>query len=235
MLSVESLDVWYKHVHALDDVTLSVADGKITALIGANGAGKTTLLNAISGLVPARAGRVLIGGEVLSTRPHKVVRAGVVHVPEGRRVFAGLSVEENLLMGAYTRRHERSARLEENYALFPRLKERATQQAGTLSGGEQQMLAICRGLMAQPRVLLLDEPSLGLAPLLVSEVFELIGRIRSMGITVLLVEQNAMQALSICDHAYVLETGRVVQQGPGAELLKSEHVRAAYLGASTAD
>lgn len=232
MLEVRGLDVWYRHIHALDAVDLTVRKGEITALIGANGAGKTSLLNTISGLVVQRKGTVSLDGSKLPRLPHRIVRSGVVHVPEGRRVFAGLSVEENLLMGAYTRRAGFRERLEQMYQLFPRLEERRGQQAGTLSGGEQQMLAICRGLMSEPQVLLLDEPSLGLAPLLVSEVFELISRIRSMGITVLLVEQNAMQALAVADHAYVLENGSVVLAGTGSEVLQNPGVRHAYLGAA---
>ena len=232
MLEVQGLDVWYRHIHALDAVDLSVRKGEITALIGANGAGKTSLLNTISGLVAPRSGSILLDGKPLSRAPHRVVRSGVVHIPEGRHIFAGLSVEENLLMGAYTRRRGYSDRLREMYKLFPRLEERKKQQAGTLSGGEQQMLAIGRGLIAEPRVLLMDEPSLGLAPLLVTEVFELIRRIRTMGITVLLVEQNAMQALAVADHAYVLENGTVVLAGSGQEVLADPNVRHAYLGAA---
>lgn len=232
MLEIRGLDVWYRHIHALNGVDLSVRTGEITALIGANGAGKTSLLNTISGLVAPRSGTMELEGRPLSRAPHRVVRSGVVHVPEGRHVFAGLTVQENLLMGAYTRRKGFAERLQEMYRLFPRLEERRKQQAGTLSGGEQQMLAICRGLIAEPRVLLMDEPSLGLAPLLVTEVFELIQRIRDMGITVLLVEQNAMQALAVADHAYVLENGSVVLTGTGREVLADPNVRHAYLGAA---
>ncbi|TVR67618.1 MAG: ABC transporter ATP-binding protein [Spirochaetaceae bacterium] len=232
MLEIRGLDVWYRHIHALDSVDLSVRAGEITALIGANGAGKTSLLNTISGLVAPRAGSIELEGSALSRAPHRIVRKGVVHVPEGRHVFAGLTVQENLLMGAYTRRKGFAGRLQEMYRLFPRLEERKKQQAGTLSGGEQQMLAICRGLISEPRVLLMDEPSLGLAPLLVREVFELIQRIRAMGITVLLVEQNAMQALAVADHAYVLENGSVVLSGTGGEVLADPNVRHAYLGAA---
>lgn len=232
MLEIKGLTVWYRHIHALDAVDLTACRGEITALIGANGAGKTSLLNAISGLVAASDGTLTLDGTPLPRTPHAIVRRGVIHVPEGRRVFAGLSVEENLRMGGYTQRAGIPARLQEMYELFPRLAERKGQQAGTLSGGEQQMLAICRGLMAKPQVLLMDEPSLGLAPLLVSEVFALVSRIRSMGITVLLVEQNAMQALAIADRAYVLENGRVVLSGSGREVLENPIVRRAYLGAA---
>lgn len=230
MLQVEGLDVWYDHVHALDHVDLEVASGSITAIIGANGAGKTTLLNTISGLVRPRAGSILLEGSPLPAQPHRIVSRGVVQVPEGRKVFAGLSVRENLVMGAFKQREGMRERIEEMFERFPRLGERRDQQAGTLSGGEQQMLAVCRGLMAKPRLLLLDEPSLGLAPVLVTEVFELIERIRAMGITIALVEQNARKALALADRAYVLESGSLVLSGTGTELLNDPKVRDAYLG-----
>ncbi len=232
MLTIRDLSVNYGSVVALQAVSMDVAEGKITALIGANGAGKTTMLNTISGLVRPKSGTVELDGRRLPREPHRIVGRGVVQVPEGRRIFAGLSVKENLRIGAYRSQEDMSSRTEEMFELFPRLAERKDQQGGTLSGGEQQMLAICRGLMAQPKVLLLDEPSLGLAPVLVNEVFDLVERISSMGITVLLVEQNAQQALTVADRAYVLETGSVVLTGRGPELLEDPLVRSAYLGAA---
>ena len=232
MLTIKELSVNYGPVAALQSVSMEVPTGKITALIGANGAGKTTMLNTISGLVRAKSGTIELDGRRLPREPHRIVTRGVVQVPEGRRIFPGLTVKENLTIGAYRSRKDLADRLEEMFTLFPRLAERKTQQGGTLSGGEQQMLAICRGLMAQPKVLLLDEPSLGLAPVLVNEVFSLVERISSMGITVLLVEQNAQQALTVSDQAYVLETGHVVLSGRGVELLEDPQVRSAYLGAA---
>ena len=232
MLSVKGLAVRYGHVDALKGVDVEVEKGSIVAVIGSNGAGKTTLLNAVSGLVRADTGSVSFKGERLPAEPHRIVVRGIVQVPEGRKVFAGLTVRENLSMGGYTVKDRK--RLEETmdrmFVRFPRLKERERQQAGTLSGGEQQMLAVCRGLMADPELILLDEPSLGLAPVLVSEVFKLIEEIKSMGVTVLLVEQNANKALSIADRAYVLENGTVVRTGTGRELLGDESIRNAYLG-----
>ncbi len=235
MLRVEGLDVWYDHVHALDQIDLEVGSGSITAIIGANGAGKTTLLNTISGLVKPKAGSIRLEGKPLPAQAHRIVNRGVVQVPEGRKIFAGLSVRENLVMGAFKRREGMRERIEEMFERFPRLRERRDQQAGTLSGGEQQMLAVCRGLMAEPRLLLLDEPSLGLAPVLVTEVFQLIERIRGMGITIALVEQNAKQALSLADRAFVLESGELVLSGTGKELLNDPKVRDAYLGSSESD
>jgi branched-chain amino acid transport system ATP-binding protein len=232
MLSVKGLAVRYGHVDALKGVDIEVGQGSIVAVIGSNGAGKTTLLNAVSGLVRADAGSISFKGERLPAEPHLIVARGIVQVPEGRKVFAGLTVHENLVMGGYTVRDRK--RLEESmermFVRFPRLKERERQQAGTLSGGEQQMLAVCRGLMADPELILLDEPSLGLAPVLVSEVFKLIEEIHSMGVTVLLVEQNANKALSIADRAYVLENGVVVRSGTGQELLGDASIQDAYLG-----
>ena len=230
MLRAEGLDVWYDHIHALEEVDIEIEAGTITAIIGANGAGKTTLLNTISGLVKPRSGTIHLNGTPLPGQPHRIVARGIVQVPEGRKVFAGLSVRENLVMGAFLKRKGMQERMEELFGRFPRLGERRNQQAGTLSGGEQQMLAFCRGLMAEPQLLLLDEPSLGLAPVLVTEVFDLIEQIRSMGITILLVEQNANQALALADKAYVLESGNVVLCGTGDELLHQEKVRHAYLG-----
>ena len=234
MLDVADLVVAYGAVEALHGVSLSVAKGEIVTLVGANGAGKTTLLRAISGLVTPRSGRIALDGESLVGRPaHRIVERGLAHVPEGRRIFTGLTVRENLDLGAYVVRSRREAaeRLDRVTALFPRLSERMEQMGGTLSGGEQQMLAIGRALMARPRLLLLDEPSLGLAPLLVQEIFREIVRInREEGTTILLVEQNANLALATASRGYVLETGKVVLVGPARDLLEDPQVKAAYLG-----
>jgi len=232
MLKVQSLDVRYGAVRVLRKVSLAVAQGQIVALLGANGAGKSTTLKAISGLAPVTAGRVLLEGEDLAgLPPHEVVRRGLALCPEGRRLFANLTVLENLLLGGYVREKAgRSKNLEWLLATFPRLKERLRQRAGTLSGGEQQMVALGRALMSRPRLLLLDEPSLGLAPLLVEEVFRIIKDINRRGATILLVEQNAHAALDIAHQAYVLENGRLVLQGTGEELLAHPHLREAYLG-----
>ncbi|HEY8531012.1 MAG TPA: ABC transporter ATP-binding protein [Limnochorda sp.] len=233
MLEVRDLHVYYGPIHALKGISLSVNEGEIVTLIGANGAGKTTLLRAISGLAPARRGNITFQGRsLLRQLPEDIVRLGISHVPEGRRIFANLTVRENLELGAFLRRDraEQARDLERVFDLFPRLKERLHQVAGTLSGGEQQMLAIGRALMARPRLLLLDEPSLGLAPLLVRTIFDVIREINSQGTTILLVEQNAHMALSIAHRAYVLETGRIVLAGPADELRQSEAIRAAYLG-----
>jgi len=232
-LEVEGLDVYYGAVHALKGVTLRAKAGEIVALIGANGAGKTTLLRAISGLVRARAGGIRFEGRDLTRLPpHETVGLGVSHAPEGRMVFANLTVEDNLELGAY--RHRDRAQIakdkEEVFHLFPRLQERRRQSAGTLSGGEQQMLAIGRALMSRPRLLLLDEPSLGLAPLLVREIFKRIQEINQLGVTVLLVEQNAHMALSIAGRGYVLETGCVRLEDEARNLLRNDEVRKAYLG-----
>ncbi|MDF2440443.1 MAG: branched-chain amino acid transport system ATP-binding protein [Abditibacteriota bacterium] len=234
MLKVENLNVHYGVIHALHDVSLSVEEGEIVTLIGSNGAGKSTTLLALSGLLTPTSGQLEFAGKnLLSLPPHERVQAGLVQVPEGRRVFATLSVAENLDLGSYSRRDKENIvpDLDEVYELFPRLKERRNQAAGTMSGGEQQMLAVGRALMSRPRVLLLDEPSLGLAPLLVKEIFNVIKRIRERGVTVLLVEQNAHLSLEIADRAYVLETGRVVMQGPAREIAGDPRVKAAYLGA----
>ena len=231
MLNIEKLDVSYGHIDALHGVSLEIPPGKLVSIIGSNGAGKTTLLNTISGLVKPRNGLMYYNHAPLPASAHDVVRAGIVHVPEGRKIFAGLTVRENLTIGGY---HLSKGALRKNtdrmFRLFPRLKERADQQAGTMSGGEQQMLAICRGLMSEPSLLLLDEPSLGLAPVLVNEVFSHIEEIRRSGITVLLVEQNARKALALCDYAYVLENGRISLEGTGEELLCNEEINKAYLG-----
>ena len=234
MLSIENLNVYYGVIHALHDVSLSVAAGEIVTLIGSNGAGKSTTLMSLSGLLQPASGKVEFeGNNLLDISPHRRVSAGLVQVPEGRRVFATLTVSENLDLGSYARRDKAKAQedLQEVYDLFPRLHERRSQQAGTLSGGEQQMLAVGRALMSRPRLLLLDEPSLGLAPLLVKEIFNVVKRIRDRGVTVLLVEQNAHMALAIADRAYVLETGRIVMTGPAQEIAGDARVKAAYLGA----
>ncbi len=233
-LAVSNLHVSYGNIRALRGVSLAVAAGTICAVVGANGAGKTTALNAICGLRTLSAGRVVLDGQdVTDVPPHDLVPLGLVQVPEGRRVFSRLTVQENLGMGAFRRRAPRSeltAELDRVLELFPRLRERLKQLAGTLSGGEQQMLAMGRALMSRPRTLLMDEPSMGLAPQVVDQVFETILAINKGGVTVLLVEQNAFMALEIADTAYVLQSGEVVLAGPGPELLNSDAVREAYLG-----
>ena len=233
MLEVAGLDVYNGAVHALKGVTLTARAGEIVTLIGANGAGKTTLLRTLSGLVPARAGHVRFEGrDITKLPPHEIVRLGISQSPEGRMVFANLSVEDNLELGAYQRKDNAAVRQdrESMYQLFPRLRERRAQLSGTLSGGEQQMLAIARALMARPRLLLLDEPSLGLAPLLVREIFRTVVEINGRGVTVLLVEQNAHMALSIAGRGYVLETGTVRFEDDARALLANEDVKKAYLG-----
>ncbi len=232
MLEIEELSVAYGQRRALEGVSLSVREGEIVTLLGANGSGKSTTLRAISGLVRPQRGRVVYRGRDLHDVPAAaIVAAGIGHVPEGRDVFGDFSVRENLLVGAHTApRREVNARLTAAYAAFPVLRERQGQRAGTLSGGEQQMLAIARALMARPRLLLLDEPSLGLAPRLVREIFRVIERINRDGVTVLLVEQNARRALALAARGYVLETGRVAVAGPSAELAADPRIRAAYLG-----
>jgi branched-chain amino acid transport system ATP-binding protein len=233
MLKVDALDVYYGAVHALKGVSLRAEAGEVVTLIGANGAGKTTLLRSISGLIPARAGRVTFEGrDITRMPPHEIVGLGISQSPEGRMVFANLTVEDNLELGAYRRRDRPAIREDREavYRLFPRLLERRRQTSGTLSGGEQQMLAIGRALMSRPRLLLLDEPSLGLAPLLVREIFRTIQEINRGGVTVLLVEQNAHMALSIAGRGYVLETGRVQLEDQAARLLQNEDVKKAYLG-----
>jgi len=232
MLSVEKLKVSYGKVQALWDVTLSVPEGEIVALVGANGAGKTTLLKTISGLLRRQSGSILYdGSHIEDASPPEIVKGGVVHVPEGRKLFPEMTVIDNLLMGAYTvPQAERPGRLEQIFAIFPILKERMKQVAGTLSGGEQQMVAIGRGLMAGPKLLMLDEPSLGLAPLFVEEVFHVVTEINRSGVTVLLVEQNTHHALTIAHRGYVMELGRIALSGTGEELLADGNVRKAYLG-----
>ena len=233
MLRVEGLDVYYGAVHALKGVSLEAHDGEIVTLIGANGAGKSTLLRTLSGLIPARAGRMVYNGRELNRMaPHEIVRIGISQSPEGRMVFANLTVEDNLELGAYQRKDRAEIREDQKgmYDLFPRLFERRKQMAGTLSGGEQQMLAIARALMSRPSLLLLDEPSLGLAPLLVREIFRTIGEINRRGMTVLLVEQNAHMALAVARRGYVLETGSVRFSDESRALLQNDEVKKAYLG-----
>ena len=224
----------YGAIHAIHDVSLTVNEGEVVSLIGANGAGKTTILHTITGLTKAASGSVLLNGtELLTTEPHKIVTMGMAHVPEGRHVFAQMTVTENLEMGAYFRRDKDQVEkdLADVLRRFPRLAERSKQLAGTLSGGEQQMLAVGRALMSHPRILLLDEPSMGLSPLLVKEIFTTIEEVNREGVTILLVEQNAKMALSIASRAYVLETGNVVMEGEGKAMLRDDNVRKAYLGA----
>jgi branched-chain amino acid transport system ATP-binding protein len=233
MLKVENLVVHYGAIKALRGVSFEVNEGEIITLIGSNGAGKTTTLHAISNIIKKTGGSVVFdGADITQAAPDAIVKSGLVQVPEGRRIFANLSVRENLDMGAYTRKDRAgiASDIDRVYALFPRLKERARQVSGTLSGGEQQMLAIGRALMAKPRLLLLDEPSMGLAPILVDEIFHIVKTINEAGTTVLLVEQNAFKALSIATRAYILETGAIVKSGAGRELLSDNAVREAYLG-----
>jgi len=231
LLRVEGLEVRYGAIRALRAVDLEVRPAEIVTLIGSNGAGKSTLLRAISGLVPPAAGTIRFGGaDVTGRRPESLVALGISHVPEGRRIFANLSVRENLQLGAYLRPETERAGLERVFGLFPRLRERLSQAGGTLSGGEQQMLAIGRALMAEPKLLLLDEPSLGLAPLLVQQIFAIVRAIHAQGTTVMLVEQNARQALRVAQRAYVLETGAVALEGPAAVLALDPRLREAYLG-----
>ncbi len=233
-LTVQDLHVSYGPVQALRGVNLKVDEGSIVSIIGANGAGKTTLLNTLSGIVKPKSGSILFRGKPLPAKACNIIRAGLAHIPEGRKIFPGFTIEENLLAGAYIVDDKKlvEQRRDAMYARFPILAERIQQQAGTLSGGEQQMLAIARGLMSDPGLVLLDEPSLGLAPLVVKAVFELIREIRDKsGKTILLVEQNAKKALALCDYAYVLENGAIVLEGQGQELLSNPAIRKAYLGA----
>ncbi len=233
MLEIENLEVYYGAINALKGISFNVEQGEIIALIGANGAGKTTTLHTITGLIPARSGTIRLNGKDITKTPaHKIVSMGMAHVPEGRRVFAQLSVYENLTLGAYTRKDkaEIAESLEHVFERFPRLKERRTQSAGTLSGGEQQMLAMGRALMSKPSIILMDEPSMGLSPLYVNEIFDIIREINKSGTTVLLVEQNAKKALSMANRAYVLETGKIVLSGDAKELMDNEQVKKAYLG-----
>lgn len=233
MLEVKDLSVYYGVIQALKGISFEVEEGDVIALIGANGAGKTTTLHTITGLIPAKSGSIVFEGKNITKLPgYKLVPMGIAHVPEGRRVFAQLSVLQNLKMGAYTRKDKQEIEdtIRKIYMRFPRLEERKNQLAGTLSGGEQQMLAMGRALMSRPKLLMLDEPSMGLAPILVEQIFEIIKDLHSAGTTILLVEQNAQAALSVADRGYVLETGKVVTSGTGAELLASPAIKKAYLG-----
>lgn len=232
MLKVDNINVYYGNIHAVKGITFEVRQGEIVTLIGANGAGKSTILNTISGQLRSKTGSISFLNETISTlQPHKVLVRGLSQVPEGRRVFLQMTVEENLEMGGYTRSAaENAASISDVYSRFPRLAERRRQVAGTLSGGEQQMLAMGRALMAKPRLMMLDEPSMGLAPLLVEQIFDIIKELHAAGTTILLVEQNAQMALSVADRAYVLETGRIVMEGEAAALLEDDKVRSAYLG-----
>ena len=230
MLEVRDLSVNYGHIEALKHVNVLVKRGQICSIIGANGAGKSTMLKTISGLVKPVGGTISFEGEALPKKAAKIVEKGVVHVPEGRKCFSGLTIEDNLLVGAHLSMAHAKENLEKQYKRFPILRERKNQFAGTLSGGEQQMLAVARGLMSEPKILLLDEPSMGLAPLIVNQIYDLIKEIKESGITVLLVEQNAKKALSICDYAYVLENGHIKLEGTGKELSNNEDVKKAYLG-----
>ena len=233
LLTIENLEVFYGVINAIKGISFEVNEGEIIALIGANGAGKTTILNTITGLVPAKSGYIKFEDKDLLKAPaHKIVSMGIAHVPEGRRIFQQLTVFENLKLGAYTRKDKKEIAdtLEMVYERFPRLKERRTQIAGTLSGGEQQMLAMGRALMSHPKIILMDEPSMGLSPLYVTEIFDIIRSVNESGTTVLLVEQNAKKALSIANRAYVLETGKIVLSGDAHELMNNDSVKKAYLG-----
>ncbi|MDR1560057.1 MAG: ABC transporter ATP-binding protein [Clostridiales bacterium] len=232
VLKVENINVYYGAIHAVKDVSFHVDEGEIVTLIGANGAGKSTILKTISGLLRSRGGSIAFMGKNISSAPTNViVRDGLIQAPEGRAVFLQMTVEENLEMGAFTRpKSGNHARMERVFALFPRLKERRRQPAGTLSGGEQQMLAMGRALMSEPRLFMMDEPSMGLAPILVDQIFEIIGDLNRLGGTILLVEQNARMALSIAARGYVLETGRIIKSAPAADLLEDDDVKKAYLG-----
>ena len=233
MLEVKGLQVYYGMIQALKDVSFEVNQGEVIALIGANGAGKTTTLHTVTGLLPAKAGSIMFEGVDITKVPaHKIVEMGIAHVPEGRRVFAQLSVYDNLKMGAYTRtdKNEIEESLEMVYKRFPRLEERKNQMAGTLSGGEQQMLAMGRALMSKPKIILMDEPSMGLSPIFVNEIFNIIQDVSASGTTVLLVEQNAKKALSIADRAYVLETGNIALEGDAKVLMNDDSIKKAYLG-----
>ena len=234
MLEVKDINVYYGAIHALKGVSLTVADGELVSLIGANGAGKTTTLRTISGLLHAATGSVTLDGvDLQKAAPNKIISLGLAHVPEGRHVFARMTVEENLRMGAYSIRDQKkiAANMEMVYNHFPRLRERRRQFAGTLSGGEQQMLATGRALMTDPKMVIMDEPSMGLSPILVKEIFAIIEELHKSGITILLVEQNAKMALAVSDRAYVLETGVISMEGPAAQLAADDRVRKAYLGA----
>ncbi|MCD7859691.1 MAG: ABC transporter ATP-binding protein [Firmicutes bacterium] len=232
ILKIDDLHVYYGSIHAVKGISFEVGEGEIVSLIGANGAGKSTTLNTITGLLRARSGEIRFFGEPLAKLPaHRIVRKGLALVPEGRRIFQQMTVQENLDMGFYIQRGSSAEAMEQVFATFPRLKERRRQVAGTLSGGEQQMLAMGRALMSQPKLLMLDEPSMGLAPILVEEIFRIIGTLHDAGTTILLVEQNAQAALRMADRGYVLENGKIVTTGTGSELLSSPAIKRAYLGA----
>ena len=234
MLEVKNLNVFYGAIHAIKGISFTVNDGELISLIVANGAGKTTTLHTISGLIKAKSGEILLDGKnIQKVPPHTLIDLGIAHVPEGRHVFARMSVEENLKMGAYTMSNQKKIQenLDKVYKLFPRLKERKKQLAGTMSGGEQQMLATARALMTDPKIVLMDEPSMGLSPLLVKEIFDIIRTLHENGSTILLVEQNAKMALGVADRAYVLETGKISMEGTAKDLLNDERVKKAYLGA----
>lgn len=231
ILNIENINVYYGQIHALKDVSLKVNEGEIVALIGANGAGKTTTLRTISGLLRSKTGSIkFMGNDISHTEAHKLVSMGAAHVPEGRHVFLQMTVQENLEMGAYTNSSNLKEGLEDVYERFPRLKHRMNQIAGTLSGGEQQMLAMGRALMSKPKLMMLDEPSMGLAPILVQQIFDIVKELNKAGTTILLVEQNAEMALEIADRAYVLETGKIKLSGTGKELAQSDEIKKAYLG-----
>ena len=233
MLEIKDLSVYYGVIQALKGISFEVNEGEVIALIGANGAGKTTTLHTITGLLSAKSGSIVLDGKDITRTPaHKIVKMGIAHVPEGRRIFQNLTVLDNIRLGAFTRKDKDAIAedVEKVYKLFPRLEERKTQIAGTLSGGEQQMLAMGRALMSKPRIVVMDEPSMGLSPILVSEIFDIIESIRKQGTTVLLVEQNAKKALAISDRAYVLETGKIVLSGKASDLINDESVKKAYLG-----
>lgn len=231
MLKVNDINVYYGKIHAIKGISFEVSEGEVVSLIGANGAGKSTILKTISGLLRSKTGEIMFLSENISTiEPYKLVPKGLAHVPEGRRIFLQMSVLENLQMGAYVRNDNYDADIEAIFDRFPRLRERKNQVAGTLSGGEQQMLAMGRALMSKPKLLILDEPSMGLAPILVAQIFEIIKELHASGTTILLVEQNAEMALKVADRAYVLESGKIILQGTGAELANSDEVKKAYLG-----
>lgn len=233
MLEIKNLEVYYGMIQAIKGISFEVKEGEVIALIGANGAGKMIMFYVVTGLIPVKSGEIIFEGKNITKVPgHKIVSMGMAHVPEGRRVFAQLSVYQNLKMGAYTRKDKEEIKknLEMVYRRFPRLEERKNQMAGTLSGGEQQMLAMGRALMSQPKIILMDEPSMGLSPIFVNEIFDIIKEVSAAGTTVLLVEQNAKKALSIADRAYVLETGKITLQGDAKELMNDESVKKAYLG-----
>ncbi len=231
MLQVNDINVYYGPIHAIKGLSFEVRPGEIVALIGANGAGKSTVLKTISGLIRPKTGSIVFDGrDITKTEAHKIVQAGLAHVPEGRRIFLQMTVMENLEMGAFTQKSVSEEDLEAVFTRFPRLKERRRQIAGTLSGGEQQMLAMGRALMSRPKLMMLDEPSMGLAPLLVAQIFEIIAELNKSGTTILLVEQNAGMALEVAHRAYVLETGRITLSGTGAELAESDEIKKAYLG-----